>query len=147
MRMATAYLTRAVGFSAAHRYYRPEWSEARNREVFGACANPHGHGHNYVLEATVEGVIDEETGFSVNVAALDVVLEQEVVQRFDHRHINHAVDDFAEGGLIPTTENLLAWMWPRIQARLPEGASLHRLRLIEEDRLWVDYFGGKGLVS
>lgn len=143
IRMATAYLTRAVAFSAAHRYYRPEWSEARNREVFGACANPHGHGHNYVLEATVRGSVDEETGFAVDLTALDGALEEEIVRRLDHRHINHAVEQFAEGGLIPTTENLLAWMWPRLAGRLPVGATLYRLRLREDDRLWVDYFGGE----
>lgn len=110
--------------------------------MFGACANLHGHGHNYVLEATVEGAIDTETGFSVDLAALDALLDREVVRPLDHRHINHAVDEFAEGRSVPTTENLLAWMWPRIEAGLPEGVALHRLRLREDDRLWVDYFGG-----
>ncbi len=141
MRMVTAYLTRRVGFSAAHRYYRPEWSEERNRQVFGSCANPHGHGHNYVLEATVQGEIAEDTGFSVDLTLLDEALSTEV-ERLDHRHINHAVAEFREGGLVPTTENLLAYLWPRIATHLPEGARLHRLRLREDDRLWVDYFGG-----
>ncbi len=140
--MAIAYLTRSVGFSAAHRYYRPEWSEERNRRVFGACANPHGHGHNYVLEATVRGEIDEETGFSVDLAALDAILAEEVVEPLDHRHLNHALEAAGAGALVPTTENLLAFLWPRIEGRLPEGAVLHRLRLREDDRLWADYFGG-----
>lgn len=140
--MGTAYLTRRVAFAAAHRYYRDDWPEERNTAVFGACANAHGHGHNYVLEATVEAGIDPETGFSVDLGALDSVLRDEVVARLDHRHINHDVPDFGAGGLIPTTENLAAWAWPRIAGRLPDGVRLHRLRLREDDTLWVDYFGG-----
>lgn len=140
--MATAYLTRRVAFSAAHRYYRDDWSPERNAEVFGACANPHGHGHNYVLEVTVEGRIDAGTGFAVDLTELDAILEAEVVRPLDHRHINHAVPEFGPGGLVPTTENLVSWAWPRIARRLPTGARLHRLRLHEDERLFVDYFGG-----
>ncbi|MEJ2218510.1 MAG: 6-carboxytetrahydropterin synthase [Gemmatimonadota bacterium] len=137
-----AFLTRTVAFSAAHRYYRPEWSEQENRSKFGACANPHGHGHNYVLDVTVCGEIAPETGFSVDLAMLDRLLEEEVVARFDHQHINHAIPEFGEGGLIPTSENLLAYLWPRLAQRLPGGVRLHRLRLHEDARLFVDYFGG-----
>lgn len=140
--MSFAYLTRRVTFAAAHRYYREEWSEARNREVFGACANPHGHGHSYVLEATVAGPIDAETGYSVELARLDRVLDEAVVEPLDHQHINHAVAEFGPGGLVPTTENLAAWVWPRIAERLPAPVRLHRIRLREDESLWVDYFGG-----
>lgn len=138
--MRIAYLTRGVRFAAAHRYYRPEWSDEENRRVFGACANPHGHGHNYTLEATVRGRIDPETGFSVDLAALDRILDEQVVRVFDHQHINFAVDAFAYGGLVPTTENILAYLWPRIADALPEGATLHRLRLYEDSNLFVDYY-------
>src|SRR5687768_18503196 len=72
-------LTRRVRFSAAHRYFRPDWSDERNRSVFGACANPHGHGHNYMLEATVEGAVDPETGFLVDLGWLDALLPERVV--------------------------------------------------------------------
>ena len=140
--MTLAYLTRRATFSAAHRYWRHDWSEERNRAVFGACANPHGHGHNYVLEATVAGPIDPETGFCVDLGALDRVLHEAVVAPLDHQHINHAVPEFGPGGAVPTTENLLAWAWPRVRARLPEGATLRRLRLREDEALHVDYYGG-----
>lgn len=140
--MSVAYLTRRATFSAAHRYWRDEWPEDRNRQVFGACANPHGHGHSYVLEATVEGTVDGETGFSVELGALDRVLTQAVVEPLDHQHINHAIPDFGPGGLVPTTENLLVWAWPRIADRLPAAVRLHRLRLREDESLYVDYFGG-----
>lgn len=141
--MPKAYLTRRVRFAAAHRYWREDWSDQRNRDVFGACANPHGHGHSYALEATVEGEVDPETGFAVDLGALDGALKGAVVEPLDHHHINHAVEAFGPGGRIPTTENLLVWAWPRIVERLPERARLHRLRLREDDDLWADYFGGE----
>jgi len=140
--MEIAYLTRRVRFAAAHRYHRPEWSDDENRRVFGACNNPVGHGHTYTLEVTVEGAIDPRTGFSVDLGALDRVLEEHVIRVFDHQHINHAVEAFAYGGLVPTCENLLAYLWPRLRDAIPAGARLFRLRLYEGPDLFVDYFGG-----
>ena len=137
-----ALLTREVRFSAAHRYFRPEWTEARNRETFGACANPHGHGHLYRLEVTVAGAVAEETGFAVDLATLDGILQREVVGLLDHQFINHVVPEFAPGGRIPTTENLLIWIWPRVEQALPAGARLHRMLLREDDGLYAEYFGG-----
>jgi 6-pyruvoyltetrahydropterin/6-carboxytetrahydropterin synthase len=139
--MPTIFLTRTVRFAAAHRYFRPEWSEDRNRAVFGACANPHGHGHNYVLEVMVAGEPDRETGFSVDLAALDELLRVEVREKLDHRHLNHAVAAFAEGGKIPTTENLLIHLWERLAPRVGGGARLVRLRLREDVDLFADYYG------
>lgn len=139
--MTIASLTRAVRFSAAHRYWRPDWTEAENRRVFGACANPVGHGHDYVLEVTVRGAVDPDTGFSADLGALDAMLRREVVEPLDHQHINHAVAAFREGGRIPTCENLLAWLWDRIAPAVPGGAQLQRLRLREGLDLWVDYDG------
>jgi 6-pyruvoyltetrahydropterin/6-carboxytetrahydropterin synthase len=138
--MPTVYLTRTVRFSAAHRYYRPEWSEERNRELFGACANPHGHGHNYQLEVMVAGRPDPETGFSVDLGRLDSVLREEVRDRLDHQHLNHAVPAFGEGRKIPTTENLLIYLWERLAPRMGEER-LVRLRLREDVDLFADYFG------
>jgi 6-pyruvoyltetrahydropterin/6-carboxytetrahydropterin synthase len=137
------YLTRTVRFNAAHRYHRPEWSEERNREAFGACANPHGHGHNYVLEAMVAGEPDPQTGFCVDLGALDRVLDEEVVRPLDHQHLNFVVPEFVEGGRIPSTENLLIWLWERIAPRIA-GARLVRLRLREDVDLFVDFYGPGG---
>lgn len=139
--MPVANLTRNVRFSAAHRYHRPQWSEEENRRVFGPCSNPHGHGHNYLLEVTVRGPIDPQTGFCVDLAALDALLRREVIGPFDHRHINHAVEAFRPGGRVPTTENLLAYLWPRIAGGLPDGTTLRRLRLHEDETFYVDYHG------
>lgn len=140
--MPQALLTREVRFSAAHRYFRPEWTEARNRETFGPCANPHGHGHLYRLETTVAGVVAEDTGFAVDLATLDGILRREVVDVLDHQFINHVVPEFGSGGLIPTTENLLIWMWPRVEKALPTDARLHRMVLREDEGLYAEYFGG-----
>lgn len=141
--MPAALLTREVRFSSAHRYHRPEWSAERNRETFGACANPHGHGHLYRLEVTVGGDVDPETGFAVDLAVLDEILRREVVDPLDHQHINHAVPEFAEGQRIPSTENLLIWLWPRIERSLPRNARLARMRLSEDEGLYAEYFGGE----
>lgn len=141
--MDIAFLTRSVTFAAAHRYFRPDWDETRNREVFGACSNPHGHGHNYRLEVTVVARVDDQTGFSADLSTLDRILHEEVMLPLDHQHLNHAVPDFAEGRTIPTCENILRWLWPRIRARITEPAHLHALRLHEDDSLYVDYFGGE----
>ena len=137
----TTHLTRSVRFSAAHRYYRPDWSEAENRRVFGACTNPHGHGHNYVLEVTVAGDPDPETGFCVDLGELDAILAEEVRGPLDHQHVNHAISEFGPGGLIPTTENLVIWIWNRLEPRITTGR-LSKLRLREDSDLFVDYYGG-----
>ena len=140
--MPLAYLTRIARFTAAHRYYRPEWTESENRRVFGACANPHGHGHNYVLEVTVAGEINEETGFSTDLGELDALIAVEIIGVLDHQHLNHAVPEFAEGKRTPTTENILVLCWTRLERGLPQGARLHRLRLHEDTTFYVDYYGG-----
>lgn len=140
--MSLAFLTRRVSFSAAHRYWREEWSAERNRETFGPCANPHGHGHNYTLEVTVEGTIASDTGYSVDLGELDRVLRTAVIEPLDHQHINHAVPEFGPGRQVPTTENLAAWAWGRIVPLLPDEVRLHRVRLHEDQRLYVDFFGG-----
>ena len=139
--MERVTLTRRVRFSAAHRYWRDDWSEERNREVFGASGNPHGHGHNYVLEATVEGPVDPETGFIVDLGVLDRTLYEAVVEPLDHQHVNHVLEEFGPGGRIPSTENLLAWAWPRVARGIPAPARLHRLRLREDEDLWADAYG------
>ena len=139
--MEIARLTREVGFAAAHRYHRSDWSAERNRVVFGACNNPVGHGHNYRLAVTVQGSIDPETGFSVDLTTLDRLLQRVVVDPFDHQHLNHAIPEFGDGGLVPTSENIVRYLWPRITAGLPAGAQLVRLRLYENDSLYVDYEG------
>ena len=108
-----ALLTRRVTFAAAHRYRIAAWSDERNEQVFGLCARPSYHGHSYVCDVTVRGEIDETTGFVVDLGVLDRILDAEVRQRFDHRNINVDVEEFGEGKLVPTGENLARFIFER----------------------------------
>ena len=139
--MPIARLTRVVGFSAAHRYWRPEWSPERNAQVFGACANEHGHGHNYRCRVTLAGRVGEETGMVMSLDQLDALLDREVRRRFDHRHLNHDVPEFAPGGRIPTAESLAVYIWHRLAPHLPNGVRLVTVRVDEEPALYAEYHG------
>ena len=132
------YLTRKCEFSASHYYHNPEWSEEQNRRVFGKCANLNGHGHNYTLEVTVKGDIDPITGFVVDLKVLKDILNREVVDAMDHRHLNKEVPEFASK--IPTTENIAIAIWQRLEEKL-HVARLHRVRLYEMPDLFVDFYG------
>jgi 6-pyruvoyltetrahydropterin/6-carboxytetrahydropterin synthase len=137
--MPTAYLTRRVSFAAAHRYRRPEWTDEKNEAVFGACARPNYHGHTYTCDVTVRGEIDDLTGFVVDLGLLDRVLETEVRQRFDHRNINLEVPEFADGGLVPTGENIARFISERVQASLPPETRVTEVRVAEDKTLSATY--------
>ena len=133
-----ATLTRSVTFSAAHRYRRPDWDDARNAAVFGACAHPHWHGHTYTCEVTVGGPVDPVTGFCADLGALDRALAERVVGRLDHRNLVLDVPEFHEGRLIPTSENVAAWIAREVQDALGDTTRVLRVRLAEMPGLWVD---------
>jgi 6-pyruvoyltetrahydropterin/6-carboxytetrahydropterin synthase len=135
-------LERRFRFSASHLYRRPEWSEEENRARFGKCANLPGHGHNYRLYVTVAGEPDPRTGFIVDLGELDRLVNEEVVDRLDHQHLNAAVPEFAEGGRIPSSENLVRWIHDRIAPALPAGVSLAALRLEEDEDLAAEWIAG-----
>lgn len=137
--MARAYLTRRVTFAAAHRYRRPDWDDARNAQVFGACARPNYHGHTYTCDVTVGGTIDEETGFVVDLGVLDRVLQTEVRERYDHRNLNLDIPEFAEGRQIPTGENLARLILAQVQAALGHAADVVEVRVAEDATLWSSY--------
>jgi 6-pyruvoyltetrahydropterin/6-carboxytetrahydropterin synthase len=139
--MASVTLTRTVQFSASHRYFRPEWSAERNAQAFGKCANEHGHGHTYQCAVTVAGSPDATTGMIVDLAVLDAILHEEVIERFDHRHINLDVPEFAFGRTVPTGEMLCIDIWRRIAPRLPPGCRLDAVRVAEEPQLYAEYRG------
>lgn len=138
--MPRVRVTRRLHFSAAHRLAREEWSPAENRRVFGLCANPNWHGHNYELDVTVEGEIDPETGYVLDLKALTGLVDEHVVQDVDHRNLNLDVEWLE--GVIPTTENLVVAIWERLEPRLPAGVELARLVLWETPRNRVEYTGG-----
>ncbi|MGB7226669.1 MAG: 6-carboxytetrahydropterin synthase, partial [Candidatus Acidiferrales bacterium] len=108
-------LTRKLEFSAAHFYHNPNFSAEENRRIFGKCNNPHGHGHNYVLEVTVAGEPDPETGMILDLNELKEILEREVMARFDHRHLNRDVPELA--GKIPTCEEIAAVLWRILESK------------------------------
>ncbi len=131
-------VTRRVHFNAAHRLDNPAHDPAWNQRTFGPCNNPLWHGHNYVLEVSVRGVPDPQTGYVVDLGALKEVLESAVVSRCDHRNLNLEVEFLRD--IIPTTENLVIAFWNEIAPRLPAG-TLHRVRLYETERNFAEYFG------
>ena len=131
------HVTRKFGFSSAHRYWRPEWSDEENRRVFGSLTVVHGH--NYVLEVTLAGPVDERTGMVMDLAELKRIVGDAVIARFDHADLN-ADPWFAGPALIPTTENLVRAIWELLAAKLAP-AGLHKLRLAEDPTFHVEYFG------
>jgi 6-pyruvoyltetrahydropterin/6-carboxytetrahydropterin synthase len=135
-----ASLTRTVGFHAVHRYFRADWSEARNREVFGPLADPPGHGHDYQCAVTVAGRLDE-TGMIVDLALLDRILQEEVLTPFAGKYFNLDVPAFASGRPLPTCEAIAAYLFRRIAARLPNGVALERVRIAEDPTLYADCTG------
>ncbi|RRA47154.1 6-carboxytetrahydropterin synthase [Acidipila sp. EB88] len=132
-------LTRRAEWSASHYYWVDSWSEAQNRERFGKCANRNGHGHNYVLDVTVRGNVDPQTGFVVDLKWLKDVLEREVIAVFDHRHLNLEVPEFRT--LMPTTENIAIAIWRRLADKVSPAATLHQVRVYETPDLFADYYG------
>ena len=134
----TVYVTRQVHFNAAHRLHNPAFSQKWNEKRYGRCTNPHWHGHNYVLEVTVGGVPDPETGYIIDLARLKRILHRFVVDRCDHRNLNEEVDFLR--GVIPSAENLVVAFWREIEPHIKAGR-LHRIRLYETPRNYADYFG------
>jgi len=132
------YLTRKCEFSASHYYYNPELSEEENRKLFGKCANRNGHGHNYTLEVTVCGEVDAVTGFLIDLKELKEIMNREVMETLDHRHLNKEIAEFA--GRNPTTENIAVYIWRRLEQKLV-SAKLHRVRVYESHDLFVDFYG------
>lgn len=138
------FLTRRATFSASHYYWNDGWTAEENERVFGKCANRNGHGHNYTLEVTVAGEPDPVTGFVVDLKWLKDVIELNVLAVYDHRHLNLEVEEFAAGELIPTTENIAAAAWNRLEPAVStaKGARLSRVRVYETPEIFAEYRGG-----
>jgi 6-pyruvoyltetrahydropterin/6-carboxytetrahydropterin synthase len=133
-------ITRKIEFSASHICRSPQLSDEENRRLFGAAANPHGHGHNYVVEVSLEGQPDPVTGMVMDLKELKEILTREIVEPYDHRFLNYEVPPFDRE--VPTTENIARDIWRRIEPRLNVGQrTLHSVRVYETPDLYVDYFG------
>lgn len=136
------YITRKERFSAAHKLSIPEWSDEKNREVFGKCSNPNWHGHNYDLWITVKGEPDKQTGFVLDLRKLSDIMRERVVSKLDHKNINMDVD-FMKGKM-SSTEVLAIAIWDEIQVHIDKlGAKLHCVKLQETENNSVKYYGNK----
>lgn len=135
------YISRRAEFSASHICRSERLSPEENQSLYGPGANANGHGHNYVLEVTLKGDPDPETGMIFDLKDLKDVMLREVVDPMDHRHLNFEVPPFDK--VIPTTENLTLEIWRRLAPHFAEGpARLHSVRLYETEDTFVDYYGG-----
>ncbi len=136
------YVTRKIEFSASHYYHNPDFTPEENRRIFGKCNNPHGHGHNYVLEVSVAGAPDATTGMVLDLKELKEILQREIIDRMDHRFLNYEVPELA--GKIPTCETIAMTIWKLLAPTITKG-KLHRVRLYETPDLFVDCYGnGEG---
>lgn len=134
------FLTRRERFSAAHRMFRQDWSDDKNREVYGKCSNPNWHGHNYVLWVTVKGYMSDIHGFVMNINVLKKIIQEKVIEKLDHRNINLDVDFMT--GKIATTENLTVAIWNEIKPAVEkEGAQLHCVKIEETENNFIEYYG------
>ena len=133
-----ASLSRVVGFQARHRFFRPDWSEARNREAFGPLSDAPGHAHDYQCVVTVSGPLEASRGMVMDLGVLDRILREEIVVPFEGRHLNLDVPEFAYGATLPTCEAIAAHVFTRVAARLPAGVTLERVRILEDPTLYGD---------
>lgn len=132
------YISRKAHFNAAHRVYNPAWTDAKNAEVFGKCANPYMHGHNFELEVTLCGTPNPDTGFVYDLKKLKEIIELHVIEKLDHKNLNEEVDFLK--GKIPSTEHIAIGIWEILRTIFPEGM-LYNVRLYETPRNYVDYRG------
>jgi 6-pyruvoyltetrahydropterin/6-carboxytetrahydropterin synthase len=134
------YLTRKEHFNAAHALYNESWSEEKNREIFGKCANRNFHGHNFDLYVTVKGNPHPDTGFVMNAHTLSQIMKKEIVYRLDHKNFNLDIPEFA--GKMVSTETVVKQIWQWLQPEIEKhGCSLHSVKLYETENIYVEYFG------
>ncbi len=134
------YLTRRERFNAAHRLFRDDWSEEKNSQVYGKCANPNWHGHNYILFVTIRGNIKPELGYVVDLKTLSKVIRVNIIDRLDHKNLNIEVDFLK--GMIASTENITMAIWQELEPEIKAlDVELHSIRIEETENNFVEYFG------
>ncbi len=134
------YITRKEHFNAAHKLHNPNWSDEKNLETFGKCANPNWHGHNYNLFVTVKGQINPETGYSANLKDISALIRKHVTDKLDHKNLNLDVDFMK--GIMPSTENVAIAIWNQLKPHIEAlGSELHCVKLYETENNYVEYFG------
>jgi len=132
------YVTRRETFNAAHRLYLPHLSDEENFRTFGKCSNPNWHGHNYILEVTVAGEINFDTGFVINLKDLKEIIRKYIIEEVDHKNLN--LETSFMKGLIPTTENVAVAVWKQLSEKLPNG-KLYSVKLSETENNFFEYRG------
>jgi 6-pyruvoyltetrahydropterin/6-carboxytetrahydropterin synthase len=136
------YITRKEHFNAAHKLFNPDWTDEKNLEVFGKCANPNWHGHNYYLYVTVKGEVKQETGYTVNLKDLSTLIRIHITDKLDHKNLNLDVDFLKN--TMPTTETVAIAIWNQLEAPITKlGGTLHCIKLCETENNYVEYFGGQ----
>jgi 6-pyruvoyltetrahydropterin/6-carboxytetrahydropterin synthase len=134
------FLTRRERFNAAHRLFRPDWTDEKNSEVYGKCSNPNWHGHNYILFVTVKGEINPDLGYVVDMKTLSNIIQKTVIDKVDHKNLNIEVD-FMKGRLA-STENIAIAIWEELEPEIRGlGIELHSIRIEETENNSVEYFG------
>ena len=129
---------RRATFNAAHRLFRKDWSDEKNNAVFGKCNNPNFHGHNYVLEVWIEGAIDTETGYVIDLKIVKDLIKNEITDRFDHKNLNLDCKEFLN--LNPTAENIAVVCWNLLRSELDTKYELS-IKLWETENNLVEYAG------
>lgn len=132
------YLTRREYFSASHRLYNPKFSEQENLRIYGKCAYPNGHGHNYEIDVTVVGDPDSDTGMIIDLKKLSDLIRSEIIEKVDHKHLNIDVDFLR--GVIPTAENIAVTFWNILNPRIKQGR-LYSIRVYETPNNYAEYKG------
>lgn len=133
------YITRKEHFNAAHKLYNPQWSDEKNMEVFGKCANKNWHGHNFDLFVTVKGTINPNTGFVIDLKFLKKIIREKVTEKLDHKNLNSDVDFLRDQ--MPSIENIVVGIWEQIESEMPENCRLHKILMYETPNNYVEYYG------
>jgi len=136
------YLTRRERFNSAHRLFNPDFSEEKNYEFYGKCANPNWHGHNYELFVTIKGEVDQATGVVMNLKDLSQIIKSKVIEKLDHKNLNIEVD-FLQNKIV-STENIVISIWDELETEILQyNAQLHKIQLVETENNFAEYYGEK----
>lgn len=134
------FITRRERFNAAHRLFRPDWTDEKNLEIFGKCSNPNWHGHNYTLYVTVKGEVNPETGFVINLKELSRIIKIQIIEKVDHKNLNLEVSFMHDK--IVSTENIAIAIWDELYDEVRKlGGELHCVKLVETENNFIEFFG------
>lgn len=139
--MKTVYVTRRERFNAAHKLWNHDWSDQKNFDTFGKCANPNWHGHNYELFVTIKGEPKVETGYCMDLKVLSDIIKERITEKLDHKNLNLDVDFMQD--VRTSTENLVIAIWEQLETPIAKsGCTLHSVKLNETENNSAEYFGG-----